>query len=430
MTGATGVKGVTDATGGADVDDGADRVGPPSPAPSPQDRPVPSVLTNVDPALRAAWHPVLRVADLGDEPVAVTLLGEDWVVVRLDGEVVAFADRCPHRLAPLSLGSVERGGETQDGDLEGDVLRCGYHGWCFAAAGGCTAVPALGPDGRVPPRARATSAAGVAEHLGLVWIAPDDPLAPQPPDPVPPDEAGTFALGDLPVLHAAAGAGLLMDNFLDVAHFPFVHGATIGATEAAEVGEVTIARDGLTMTVRSRHQFPNREDPAVATGERPLLQTRRVTYRYTAPFAASLRIDYEEAGGSNVITFFVQPVDKARCRIYSTVARNDLDGDAHRLADAVAFEHAVVAEDLRIQEAYRDRSLPLDLTVEVHTRADRTTVELRRILTALVAQAALTAPPAAEPAAEGAADPGNGPAERSTDGGPSVVGDADRSGRT
>lgn len=374
-------------------------------------------LTNVDPVLRAAWHPVLRATDLGDDPVAVRLLGEDWVLVRLDGTVAAFVDRCPHRLAPLSAGRVER-------DPSGDVLRCGYHGWCFGADGGCTAIPALGADARLPPRSRLAGPAAVTEHLGLLWLAPDPPLAPLPGDPVPADRADAFDHGDLPVLDVSAGAGLLIDNFLDVAHFPFVHGATIGDEEATELGELAIERDGLAMTVRSRQRFPNREDPGVARGERPLLQTRTVTYRYTAPFATWLSIDYDDAGGTNVITFFVQPVDADRCRIYSTVSRDDLDGDADRLADAVAFEHAVVDEDLRIQEAYLDRALPLDLTAEVHTRADRMTVELRRILTELVAQAALTAPPAAEPAAEGAADPGTVPAERSTDGPPSVVASA------
>jgi phenylpropionate dioxygenase-like ring-hydroxylating dioxygenase large terminal subunit len=140
-----------------------------------------------------------------------------------------------------------------------------------------------------------------------------------------------------------------------------------------------------------------------------------VRYRYTAPFAAWLRIDYEEAGGCNVITFFVQPVDAERCAIHVSVHRDDLDGDLDRLAAALAFEHAVTAEDLVVQEAFVHRSLPLDLTVEVHTRADRMTVELRRILGDLVAAAALTVPPVVGPAAEGAADTGTSPAERSSD---------------
>lgn len=308
-------------------------------------RALPAVLTNVDPSLRSAWHPVIRASDLGDEPVQVRLLGEEWVVVRLNGEVTAFADRCPHRLAPLSAGHVDRDSDRQ-------VLRCGYHGWCFETSGACTSVPALGPDARVPPRARAAAPAGVAVHLGLVWIAPETARAPLPDAPIADHELDRFTSGDLPVLHASAGAGLLIDNFLDVAHFPFVHAATIGDEGSTEFGEIELVREGPRLTVRSTQRFPNREDPGVQAGLRPLLQTRRVAYRYTAPFAAWLRIDYEEAGGCNVITFFVQPVDADRCIVYGSMHRDDLDGDEARMAEAVAFELSVVAEDLVVQEAF------------------------------------------------------------------------------
>jgi len=49
------------------------------------------------------------------------------------------------------------------------------------------------------------------------------------------------------------------------------------------------------------------------------------------------------------------------------------------LAESVAYEAKVLDEDLVIQERYRSKVLPLDLTHEVHVRADRATVELRRI---------------------------------------------------
>jgi hypothetical protein len=44
----------------------------------------------------------------------------------------------------------------------------------------------------------------------------------------------------------------------------------------------------------------------------------------------------------------------------------------------------VLREDLRVQEAYYELVLPLDPTAEVHTRADRATLELRRVLGDLV----------------------------------------------
>jgi len=88
-----------------------------------------------------------------------------------------------------------------------------------------------------------------------------------------------------------------------------------------------------------------------------------------------------------VLDFYVQPESDDRCRIYTTVHRNDLDGDEMRLAERIAFERKVVDEDLGLQERYPDRRLPLDLTTEVHVKADRMTIELRRILAELCAAA-------------------------------------------
>ena len=51
-----------------------------------------------------------------------------------------------------------------------------------------------------------------------------------------------------------------------------------------------------------------------------------------------------------------------------------------RMAEAVGFEVEVLHEDLRIQVASHELTLPLDPTAEVRTRADRATLELRRVL--------------------------------------------------
>jgi phenylpropionate dioxygenase-like ring-hydroxylating dioxygenase large terminal subunit len=192
-------------------------------------------------------------------------------------------------------------------------------------------------------------------------------------------------VGPLPTLRARGSAGLLADNFLDIAHFPFVHAGTFGTEEAAEVAPFAVARDDWSFTVSYEHPFAHREDPGVATGLRPLVQTRRLTYRLSAPFHLRLRIDFVDSGGSNVIGFFIQPETDETCRLFTTLWRDDLDGDEARMGEAVAFEVAVLREDLRIQEAYHDLVLPLDPTAEVHTRADRATLELRRVLADLVA---------------------------------------------
>jgi phenylpropionate dioxygenase-like ring-hydroxylating dioxygenase large terminal subunit len=330
------------------------------------------VLSNIDPALRRCWHPVARPAEITEQPARFRLLGEAWVLYRVDGRIVAFADRCPHRRCPLSLGT-----------SAGGVLQCAYHGWRFDGQGACVEIPALGPGATLPPTARLTPPAGLEESHGMVFLAPDHPLAPLGAIPEADDPA--FEAGELPTLVARASAGLLADNFLDVAHFPFVHAGTFGADEAAEVPQLAVARDGWSFTMSYEHSFANREDPGVAAGTRPLVQTRRLAYRLDAPFHLRLRIDFVEAGGSNVIGFFIQPESADSCRLFTTLWRDDLAGDGARLAEAIDFEVAVLREDLRVQEAYDELVLPLAPAAEVHTRADRTTVELRRVLSDLVA---------------------------------------------
>jgi phenylpropionate dioxygenase-like ring-hydroxylating dioxygenase large terminal subunit len=332
------------------------------------------LLSNVDPALRRCWHPVARPAEVTEQPRQVLLLGEPWVLYRASGRIVAFADRCPHRRTPLSLGH-----------CEADALQCAYHGWRFDPSGACIEIPALGRGARIPPTARLTGPAGLVEAHGIVFLAPEEPVMPSPLGSIPEADDPSFEVGELPTLTARASAGLLADNFLDVAHFPFVHAGTFGADEAAEVPQYAVARDDWSFTMSYEHAFANPEDPGVATGVRPLVQTRRLSYRLTAPFHLRLRIDFVEAQGTNVIGFFIQPETADSCRLFTTLWRDDLSGDRARMAEAVEFEVAVLREDLRIQESFHELVLPLEPTAEIHTRADRTTLELRRVLSDLVA---------------------------------------------
>ena len=317
--------------------------------------------------------PVARSNEVGIEPTRALLLDQPLVLYRSRGEVACFLDRCPHRRAPLSLGS-----------CDGDILQCAYHGWRFGSDGRCIEIPALGPDAAVPGQARLAPVAAVTERSGMVFVALEGPIPIAPLGRVKESEDPAFEAGELPPIRARASVGLLADNFLDMAHFPFVHRGTFGADEAAEVPRYEVERDGWSFTARREHPFANREDPGVASGIRPLIQSRRLTYRLDAPFHLQLRIDFLEAGGTNVIGFFLQPETDVSCRIYTTLWRNDLGDDPAAMAAAVKFEVEVLEEDLRIQEAFADLALPLDQTMEVHTRSDRSTLELRRVLADLV----------------------------------------------
>jgi len=264
------------------------------------------------------------------------------------------------------------------GHVDDTSLHCAYHGWEFSHDGACVAIPALGDDATIPSRASLRAPARVSESHGMVYVALEEPLTDPPTIAVASDDS--FLRGDLPVRVTRASAGLLADNFLDMAHFPFVHAGTFGAGEEKVVANYHVEREGFGFRATYEHLFSHREDPGVASGLRPLVQRRRLTYRYQAPFHLELAIDFLDAGGSNVIGFFLAPEDDETVRIYSSLWRNDLEGSRERMDEAVAFEVAVVEEDLRIQSRYHHLSLPLDPTAEMHTRADKTTVELRRVL--------------------------------------------------
>ncbi len=318
-------------------------------------------FTNAHPALAEFWHPVALSSDVGSEPLAVRLAGQGWALARLgdDDGVVAFADACPHRRARLSAGSV------QDG-----TLQCIYHGWRFGADGRCLDIPALGDAAQIPARASLTRPAEVTERDGLVWLAPRAPRAPLP-ELVPgvPLKGEGIATVRLPVLQVEANAAMLIDNFLDEAHLPFVHAATIGGAGPEVIPRAEVVRDGLSFTAVREHTFTNLTDPAVLDGSRPAVQRRRMTYRYQAPLTATLLLEYLDAEGWQFLTFVVTPEDEHTGQAES----------------AAKYEMSIFEEDLDLQRrALSGLEFPLDPAAELHTRADRVSVEFRRVLLSAV----------------------------------------------
>jgi phenylpropionate dioxygenase-like ring-hydroxylating dioxygenase large terminal subunit len=91
--------------------------------------------------LRNSWYVAARSAEVARKPLARILLNEPVALYRKeDGTPVALEDRCCHRQLPLSMGR-----------LEGDELRCGYHGLKFDASGTCVEIPG---QTAIPPQAR------------------------------------------------------------------------------------------------------------------------------------------------------------------------------------------------------------------------------------------------------------------------------------
>lgn len=352
-------------------------------------------LDNEHPALRRCWLPLALADEVDESPRRFVLLGRPFVAARLPDGLTVLADRCPHRLAPLSAGRVVEG-----------CLECPYHGWRFARDGGAVCIPSAGPGAPVPPRARAARPHAVAERDGLVLVALEEPLVPLP-EAQPPVEPGTRVVRMGPY-EGPYGAAQLLDNQIDVSHFAFVHRQTFGSEAAARLESYEVVRDDWGFTVDLTVPIAARNDPGVAASLRPLEQHRLMRYRYHAPFHLSLTLRYPVMGGTNHLVFWVQPQSATSARLYVTMHLSQPGGFTdEELAGRLAFEEQVVAEDLALQARFDRLALPLGPGAECHVRSDRASVEYRRLLRRVVegGDAGGRAGPRSEPAGAPVRDP-------------------------
>ncbi len=158
--------------------------------------------------LRRFWQPVAIAADLPPghaRPIRV--MSEDFTLYRgEDGQPHVVAPRCAHRGTQLSTGWVE-----------GDCLRCFYHGWKYDASGQCVEMPA--EDASFPPKVRIASYP-TEEYLGLVFAYLGEGAA--PPLPRYPDFEADGVRENSTYLRACSYFQNI-ENALDPVHTAFVH---------------------------------------------------------------------------------------------------------------------------------------------------------------------------------------------------------------
>src|SRR5215467_2878 len=150
-----------------------------------------------------------------DGVVARTILRDPIVLYRKrDRGIVALENRCCHRHAPLSRGRIE-----------GDDLRCMYHGLKFAPSGKCIEIP----QQDIIPSTAVVRSYPVVERDCWVWVWMGDPaLADRGviPSALNHSDPDWFMLtGELTY---DANYELINDNLLDLSHLSYVHQSTLG----------------------------------------------------------------------------------------------------------------------------------------------------------------------------------------------------------
>ena len=300
-------------------------------------------------------------------PLGVRLLEQDVVLWRdAAGSVNAFADRCPHRGTRLSLGRVvaSEGG--------GSRLECAYHGWQFEASGHCVAIPAL--PAFTPPASHTACRFEACEAYDLLWVrlVTSD------------SELPAFAAEADPQLRkllcgpyeVAASAPRIVENFLDLAHFGFVHEGWLGDRMHTALADYTVTPTATGLVATGCRAWQPRSDAAAGEGV-------MVDYRYevTSPFTAVLtKLPQRPDGGRDEIGLFVNPVEPERSRVWFRLAVTDRassDGDLR------AFQHAIFMQDQPVLESQTPKRLPLgepSSAGEVHCAADRASTAYRRFL--------------------------------------------------
>lgn len=308
-------------------------------------------------AYQHMWFVVARSCDVGDGPVAAQLLDRKLTVFRDSSGAARVTDqRCVHRGANLS-----------DGVVVGDSIRCPYHGWQFdGRSGTCTAIPSLAEGGRIPPKA-AIKAYPVVERFEHIWTCLGDPVfdIPNPPEIQSLDL--TWRAG--PPIHAECGFMAATENFRDMAHFPFVHGKTMGDIEHV-VPDLEVNREGREVWSSYFYkQVPDSEYSDVGDA--------MMHYHSYAPGMATILFDLGQIGKRYLVDF-PSPVSYDKCVIYWGVAA-DAGFTGGTVDEVLALETDVFNEDTPVLEGLDPKEVPLaGQAVEVSAPADIYTLNYRR----------------------------------------------------
>lgn len=376
------------------------------------------------------WVPVAGAQDLrAATPLAARAFGQEFVLWRAAatgsgaksaptaaapaepvddaaeplGAPSVFLDRCPHRGARLSLGRIEHG-----------QLECAYHGWRFDPSGHCVTIPAL--PAFTPPETHRACAWQAMEAHGLVWVAGASAprTAPHAPDPLGPAD-GRPALPPRRVLcgpfDVATSAPRVVENFLDTAHFGFVHEGFLGSRAQLAVPDYRVEHDSLgrPMVPLYRAWQPRAGTAATIGGPGAWVD---YSYHLLGPYAALLTKKAEGAAPAEAYALWCCPLDEESTRVWFTICTDDRTRSDDELR---AFQATIFGQDAPVLESQRPRRLPLH-GGELHCAADRLSVAYRRWLLALGVGFGVTTVASAHTSPSAAAGPASGLASSVTSG--------------
>jgi len=163
-----------------------------------------------------------------------------------------------------------------------------------------------------------------------------------------------------------------VENFVDLAHFAWVHDGTLGRRNepVPPVPEIRREKGALVFAY---------DPPAMPTVGEALYRASQ--YRMSMPLTVAIDFTMPD-GAHRVLWMTASPVDDASCRTFWLVARSDdREGDLAVLDGAhLAFQQVVLAEDEPVVCNQDPPQIPLDPGIELSVRTDKVSIEYRRWL--------------------------------------------------
>ncbi len=298
-----------------------------------------------------AWYVACTPDEVTDKPLGRKICGEAMVFYRgAEGVVSALEDFCPHRGAPLSLGSVKDG-----------QLVCGYHGLTMGCNGKTVSMP--GQRVRGFPAIRAFA---VVERHGFIWVWPgEQALA---------DAAKLhhLAWADNPewaygggLFHIACDYRLMVDNLMDLSHETYVHASSIGQKEIDETPTTTHVEGQQVITSRFMHNISAPPFWRMALRGNGLADDvpvdRWQICRFNAPSHVLIEVGVAHAGKGGIdappqhkagaiVVDFITPETETSHWYFWGMARNFKPDDAALTESIRAGQHTIFSEDLQMLE--------------------------------------------------------------------------------
>jgi 5,5'-dehydrodivanillate O-demethylase len=262
--------------------------------------------------LRRFWQPVARSCDVAaGRAYPVRLMSESLTLYRGEsGAIHAAAAHCPHRATLLATGWVE-----------GDAIRCRYHGWKFGVDGGCLEQPGEEAGFAHKVRLRTYPA---QEYLGLVFVFLG-PGAPPPLHRFPDFERPGVVEASALLEEWPCNYFNRLDNACDMGHLQYTHRESLRRSPGFEwrLVPATVTSEETVYGIRTSEARPGRPT-TWAHFHMPNVNQVRARRRFRAA-------DGEVRMALGERLFWRVPVEDERSRTF-TVEHLPLTG-----ADAEAF---------------------------------------------------------------------------------------------